>query len=162
MASAKYTFHVPAKDELGQPLKVHQAVHQHLNNIGMENPVMYEGNPHHSITAWGEDTPEWDSTAKQIGAYASEIANVPSLYVSKEGGKGPANWAINNNLYRPNEGAEQMALANEPDIATLYEQHPDPEPWLWQNFQEIPGVPSNPLTILTSIHSVVRREASST
>lgn len=156
MPAAKYTFHIPTQDEQGQPLKVHNAVHQHLINLGMENPILYKGEPHHSVSAWAEDTPEWDSTAKQIGAYAGEIANVPSTFVTKEGGKAPANWPINNNLYRPGEGAEQSALASEPDIATLYQQHPDPEPWLWQNPQEIPGISSNPLTILTSIHAAIK------
>lgn len=111
MASAKYTVHVPARDELGQPLRLHDAVHQHLLDIGMENPILYKGEPHHSVSAWAEDTPEWDSTAKQIGAYTGEIANVPNVFVTKEGGKASANWPIANNLYRPNEGAEQMALA---------------------------------------------------
>lgn len=155
MPAAKYTFHVPAQDELGSPLKIHNAVHQHLQNIGMENPVLYKGEPHHSVSAWAEDTPEWDSTAKQVGAYAAELANVPQVHVTKEGGKTAANWPIGNNLYRPGEGAEQGALENEPDISTLYQQHPDPEPWLWQNFQEVPGIPSNPLSILTSVHTAL-------
>lgn len=115
MASAKYTIHTPALDELGQPLRVHEAVYTHLNDLGAENPSIYEGKPTHGVTAWAEDIPEWDSTMKQIGAHTGEVANVPHVYVTKEG-KNVASWPIANPFYRMGEGAEQAAL------------HPLPQP----------------------------------
>jgi hypothetical protein len=126
MATAKYTVHVPAADQFDQPLKLHHAVHQHLNNIGVDNAVIHEGHPTHSVSAWAEDTPEWDSTMKQLGVYAGEIANVPHVNVSKEGDKG-ALWAMANPDYQEGIAAEQGALAEEPNIGRLYEQTPPDE-----------------------------------
>lgn len=125
MAAARYTVHVPAEDEHGNPLRLHEAVHQHLNRLG-GHASFQEGWPTHSVTAWAEDMPEWDSTAKQTGAYAGELANVPSVMVTKEG-KTPAMWHIANPLYRPGEPAEQPALANEPNINTILMQNPEDE-----------------------------------
>lgn len=117
MAQAKYTVHVPAQDEQGNTLRLHDAVHKHLTNLGGHASYV-EGHPTHSVTAWAEEHPEWDSQAKQTGAFAGEIANVPSVMVTKEG-KTPAAWHVANPFYRPGEPAEQAAFADEPNIATL-------------------------------------------
>lgn len=109
MPSAKYTIHVPAKDELGQPLQLHQAVHQHLLNQGGKPVNTHPGIPHHTVTAWAEDTPEWDSLAKQTGTLAAELANVPVIHVTKEGDK-PAAWQMTNNSYEPEMGADPSIL----------------------------------------------------
>ncbi len=107
---ARYSIHVPSTDELGQPLRIHEAVHQHLTNAGWQNPTLHEAKPSHVVTAWAEDHPKADSHAKQIGAFVGQVANHPHIYVSKEG-KTPANWPIANPHYRPGEGAEPSALA---------------------------------------------------
>jgi hypothetical protein len=123
MAAAKYTVHVPAADEFGQPLKLHRAVHKHMNDIGFQGATMHEGDPHHAVTGWAEDCPEMDSTAKQIGAYTGEIANVPHIFVTKEGDKS-ANWPVVNPHYEQGYPAEQGAL-DEPNISEIGLQHPD-------------------------------------
>lgn len=110
MAAAKYTIHVPTTDELGQALRLHEAVHQHLvNNRGV--PVQtHHGTPAHTVSAWADDTPEWDSLAKQTGTLTAELANVPAVHVTKEGDK-PAAWEMANNGYVPGAGADETALA---------------------------------------------------
>lgn len=110
MAAAKYTIHIPAQDELGRPLRLHEAVHTHLGNLGAQPVQIHQGTPYHTVTGWAEDTPEWDSTAKQIGVHAGEVANVPVVHVTKEGDKSAA-WQMSNSNYRPGVGADENALA---------------------------------------------------
>lgn len=109
MASAKYTIHVPARDELGQPLQLHRAVHQHLLNQGGSPVQTHHGTPAHTVSAWAEDTPEWDGLAKQTGTLAAELAGVPLVHVTKEGDK-PGAWQMANNGYQPEMGADPSAL----------------------------------------------------
>lgn len=110
MAAARYTVHVPTTDELGNPLRLHDAVHQHLVQHRGEPVQTQHGTPTHAVSAWAEDIPEWDSLAKQTGTLAAEMANVPVVHVTKEGTK-PATWAMSNNHYIPGAGADQSALA---------------------------------------------------
>jgi hypothetical protein len=111
MAAARYTIHLPGADELGQPLRLHEAVYQRFKDLGGQPTTIHRGEPHHIVTTWAEDTPEWDSQAKQLGTLAGELANVPSVHVTKEGDK-PAAWEMANNSYQPGEGAEDVALAH--------------------------------------------------
>lgn len=113
MAAAKYTIHVPSYDELGQPLRIHEAVHQHLGTLGGKPVQIHEGTPYHTVSTWAEESPEWDGRAKQLGVHAGELANVPSVHVTKEGAK-PAAWEMSNAQYRPGIGAESSALAPVP------------------------------------------------
>lgn len=110
MASAKYTVYVPAQDELGQPLRLHDAVHRHLINQGGAPVQTHHGTPAHTVSAWAEDTPEWDSLAKQTGTLAAELAGVPLVHVTKEGDK-PAAWQMANTGYQPEMGADRSAIA---------------------------------------------------
>lgn len=111
MAAAKYTIHVPTQDELGRPLRLHDAVHQHLINNKAAPVQTHHGTPSHTVSGWAEDTPEWDSLAKQTGTLAAELANVPAIHVTKEGDK-PASWTMANNGYQPEMGADELALAH--------------------------------------------------
>jgi len=45
-----------------------------------------------------------DSRMKQIGQQAAQVANVPRLWVSRQG-KAPAHWELHNKHYVPGEGA---------------------------------------------------------
>jgi hypothetical protein len=110
MAKAKYTVHVPTTDELGQPLRLHEAVHEHLVNSKGTPVQTQHGTPAHAVSAWADDIPEWDSLAKQTGTLAAELANVPAVHVTKEGDK-PAAWEMGNTHYVPGAGADQTALA---------------------------------------------------
>lgn len=110
MAAAKYTIHVPASDELGQPLHLHEAVYHRLGELGAKPVTQHRGHPYHTVTAWAEDTPEWDGMAKQLGTLTGGLANVPSVHVTKEGDKAAA-WEMANNQYRPQEGADPLAVA---------------------------------------------------
>lgn len=113
MAASKYTIHVPAQDEFGRHLRLHEAVRDHLGRLGAEPVHMHQGTPSHSVIGWAEDTPEWDSTAKQTGVFAGEIANVPVVHVTKEGDK-PAAWTMRNPHYQQGAGADPLALAPAP------------------------------------------------
>ncbi len=113
MPAAKYVIHVPAQDELGRPLRLHEAVHNHLGNLGAKPVQIHQGTPYHTVTGWAEDTPEWDSTAKQTGVFAGEVANVPAVHVTKEGDKSAA-WEMANPHYQTGLGAEDYALAPNP------------------------------------------------
>lgn len=91
-------------------MRLHEAVHEHLVNSKGSPVQTHHGTPAHSVSAWAEDTPEWDSLAKQTGTLAAELANVPAVHVTKSGDK-PAVWEMANNGYVPGAGAEQSALA---------------------------------------------------
>lgn len=119
MGVAKYTVHVPADDEFGNPLRLHHAVQKHMENIGMEPATVHKGHPHNTVVGWAEDNPEWDSTAKQIGAYAGEIANVPYVTVTKEGDKS-ASWPIPNRTYQQGFPAESAAMARGWEVPTQF------------------------------------------
>jgi hypothetical protein len=110
MAAARYTVHVPTTDELGNPLRIHEDVHQHFVQHKGAPVQTQHGTPTHAVSAWAEDIPEWDSLAKQTGTIAAEKANVPVVHVTKEGDK-PASWAMANNHYVPGAGAEEDSLA---------------------------------------------------
>lgn len=119
MASARYTVHVPAVDELGNPLRLHEAVHEHLTNSKGAPVQTTHGRPSHAVSAWAEDIPEWDSLAKQTGTLAAELANVPVVHVTKEADK-PATWEMANTQYVPGAGADQSALALGPQPAGVH------------------------------------------
>lgn len=101
---AQYCIHVPTHDELSNRLRVHHAVHQHLLSQGHAHPTINEGYPYHQVTTWAEESPEMDSRMKQIGQQAAQVANVPRLWVSRQG-KAPAHWELHNKHYVPGEGA---------------------------------------------------------
>lgn len=109
MAAAKYTIHVPSHDELGQPLRLHEAVRKHFDSLGADAVQLHLGSPSHTVAGWVEDTPEWDSRAKQIGTQAGEVANVPVVHVTKEGDKS-ASWQMHNPHYRAGEGGNPSAV----------------------------------------------------
>jgi hypothetical protein len=144
MAAAKYSIHVPAYDEHGNPLRVHQAVHQHLLNLGHEAPTIQEGRPYHHVVSWAEESPEMDSQMKQIGAYTGETCNVPVVHVTKEG-KNTARWPMRNLSYAPGWPAEQSAFANEPNIGEIGLQTPDTGVRIPLGTPMPPEIPTNPL-----------------
>ena len=111
MAAAHYTIHVPTQDELGRPLRLHEAVHEHLDSHGGAPVQTHYGQPHNTVHVWAEDTPEWDGLAKQTGTLAAELANVPIVHVTKEGDK-PANWEMRHNGYQAMMGADPSALSS--------------------------------------------------
>lgn len=110
MSKAKYTIYVPTTDELGQPLRLHNDVHDELLTHRGAPVQTQHGTPTHAVSAWADDTPEWDSLAKQMGTLASEKANVPAVHVTKEADK-PAAWEMANTHYVPGAGGSEDALA---------------------------------------------------
>lgn len=110
MAAARYVLHIPAQDELRRPLRLHEAVHAHLEGLGAQPVQSTPGVPYYQVSGWAEDTPEWDSMAKQAGTQAAELANVPVIHVTKEGAK-PAAWQMSNPQYLGGYGAHDSALA---------------------------------------------------
>lgn len=159
MASAKYTVHIPGTDELGQPLKASGAAHHYLTygKLPFSAVGVQYGHPFDQVTAWGEETPEIDSHMKQLGAYAGEIANHPSVTVTREG-KTPAYWEIHNPHYRSGEGAESSVLANEPNIADLSLSQPGGGLGMGHH----PAIPvDNPLERPQSLHAALIRQLAS-
>lgn len=149
MAAAKYTVNVPAADELGNRLKIHRGVHQHLLNLGHDMPAIHEGYPIHQVSTWAEESPEMDSTMKQIGSYVGEIANAPHIFVTREG-KNTARWPIRNPHYFEGEPAEQSAFANEPNIGDIGLEYPDSGMGgIPRGTPMPPQVPMNPLPTAT-------------
>lgn len=106
-ASARYTIHIPHS---GADLAT--ATHHYLStgHVPVDGVVVHRGvdasfdgppEPHDLVQAYGQDTPELDSHMKQVGAYVGELANRPTIWVSKENGKSMANWPIRNPMYQP-------------------------------------------------------------
>lgn len=144
MPAAKYTIHVPAADEMGNPLRVHDAVHQHLLNLGHETPTVHPGSPFHHVSTWAEESPEMDSMMKQIGTQAADVCNVPILHVTKEGAN-TARWPMKNHMYAPGFPADQSSFANEPNISDIGIQHPDMGMSIPDGTPMYPGIRNNPL-----------------
>jgi hypothetical protein len=119
---AKYTLHVPTRDNAGQPLRdLAQAAHEHLfNNGAIEGSFIDRGKTgnwrdyapeemDHLVT-FAEDSPETDSHLKQTAVHIGQLANQQAVTVTKESGAGPALWIINNPQWREDEGAHPSAL----------------------------------------------------
>lgn len=81
-----------------------------MRNLGAEPIQLHKGSPAHTVTGWAEDTPEWDSRAKQVATQAGAVANVPIVHVTKEGDKS-ATWTMNNPKYEMGAGGDPSALA---------------------------------------------------
>lgn len=125
-ATAKYTIMIPTHDNLGQELgDISTAAHHWLfygpgpNVEGsfIEGPKRgnWRDDPqeefNHLVT-YAEDSPEMDSTVKQLAVHIAEIANQWGVFVTKEGGKaGIQSWVIDNPNYRHGEGADPAGLA---------------------------------------------------
>lgn len=118
MAHAKYSVYVPKHDTLGNPLAdLAKAAHDHLaygptkrhiKGSQIHRGIEMGSGPHDVVVAYAEDSPEMDSHVKQVASFVGELANHPSLFVSKEG-KNVTSWPIRNSLYRHGEPAEQLA-----------------------------------------------------
>lgn len=112
--TAKYSLLIPANDELGQPLRVAEAVYHHLvMDLGVTAATIHRGFPYDTLVAWAEESPEMDSTFKQLGVYVGEVANVPVVTVTKAG-KQTAAWSMRNPHYRPQTGGEASAVTQAP------------------------------------------------
>lgn len=127
MAQAKYTVMVPLKDNLGQQLKDLATAGHHWLFLGpgpkvegtyIEGPKKgnWRDNPqeefNHLVTV-AEDTPEMDSTVKQLAAHIADVANQWGIFVMKEGKNGIQSWTIPNNKYVEGQGADSDMLAPE-------------------------------------------------
>lgn len=107
MAQAKYTIHVPQLSMSGERLPdLAQAAHHYLTlghaplmgaMIDRDKHIAWDHHtgPHDLVVAYGEDTPEVDSHAKQIGAYIGEVSQHPTTYVSKDAKGGHQTWPVN-------------------------------------------------------------------
>jgi hypothetical protein len=135
MAQAKYTILIPQKDNLGNPLGDVATAAHHWMFYGpgpkVEGSFIHRGlegnwrdDPQekmdHLVTV-ANDTPEMDSTAKQLALHVAEACNQWGVFVMKEGGKqGVQSWTISNPNYRPEEPSE---LAQKPPWPAPAEQH---------------------------------------
>ena len=109
--TSRYTILIPKEDELRQPLQLAAAAHQYVNDghIKCEGSNVHHGTPFDSLVIWAEDKPEIDGNIKHLAVYVAEVANVKYITVVKDGKNGKA-WHMNNNSYRPHEGADEVAL----------------------------------------------------
>lgn len=128
MAQAKYTIMVPLKDNLGQQLKDLSTAGHHWLFLGpgpkvegtyIEGPKKgnWRDDPqeefNHLITV-AEDTPEMDSTVKQLATHIADVANQWGIFVMKEGKDGIQSWTVPNKKYIEGQGADPDVLAEQP------------------------------------------------
>jgi hypothetical protein len=113
MPSAKYTILVPSHPPVAQ------AVYEYLSDGPVKTDAInvIPGNPWTQIYAWAEDIPEVDSHMKQIGTYAAQAVNVPSLTVMKDGKNGVSTWEMRNTQYNPTSVHDELhgELTNQGD-----------------------------------------------
>lgn len=118
MSYAKYTVAVPKVDALGNPLKdIAGVAHHYLATqrpFGFDHAYIDDGMrgqfPHDLVVVHAEETPEADSHLKQLGSFVGEMANHPTVHVTRNGHSGLATWNIANGSFRPGEPAEATAL----------------------------------------------------
>jgi hypothetical protein len=122
---AKYTVMIPTHDNLGQqlgdiPTAAHHWLFYHpkvkVQGSYIQGPMKgnWRDDPqetfHHLVT-YADDTPEMDSTIKQLAHHVADVANQWGVFVAKEGGKqGIQSWVIDNPNYRHGEGADAAVL----------------------------------------------------
>lgn len=73
-----------------------------------------------SLTFVAEDTPEHDSTAKQLAHYLAETANQDVVLVTKRGKNGIQSWEIRNKTFHEEEDAAE-------DSVGIEQRHPHDE-----------------------------------
>lgn len=94
MAQAKYTVFVPEH--------IAQAVLQHLlgdRKRMVEHARIVPGHPDAAVVAFAEESPEVDSTFKQLGNFAAEAGNLELVSVVREGKSGVNVWHMRNKNY---------------------------------------------------------------
>lgn len=140
MAQAKYTLLIPQTDNLGNHLgDVATAAHQWLfygPGPKVDGSFIHRGlegnwkdSPQekfdHLVTV-AEDTPEMDSTAKQLAVHIGEACNQWGVFVFKEGGKaGVQSWTVPNPNYRENTPSD--LVHNDDERGTLQSWPPAAE-----------------------------------
>ncbi len=110
MALAKYVVQIPTHDNEGNMLvdlaqTAHESLFRHApgqSNI-QASRVRYgigghwRGDPQemfNDLEVYAEDTPETDSTMKQLAVHVAEVANQWGVMVFKEGGGAPKSWMM--------------------------------------------------------------------
>ncbi len=93
------------------PLKVEGS---YVERDKMGNWRDMDPEPHDMIVAYADDTPEMDSQMKQLGVHVADVANQWGIFVVKENGKGINTWTVANPHFRPDEPADDAALAEVP------------------------------------------------
>ena len=126
MADAKYTLMIPIRDNLGNNLgDIATAAHHWLfygpgpkvEGSYIEGPKRgnWRDDPqeefNHLITV-AEDTPEMDSTIKQLALHIAHAANQWGLFCIKEGKDGIQKWTVPNSDYQ--EGVPAPIAQNPP------------------------------------------------
>lgn len=116
MAKAHYTIHVP-----NTARNVAIAAHHYLTSgpvRGINAATVQFGHPHDSLMVVGDETPELDSHVKQTGTFIGDVANVPSIAITKQGNKTIAHWTMANPHYQPMPVVPPQAFAG-PQMSPL-------------------------------------------
>lgn len=121
---AKYIIHIPTVDNRGNELvDLATAAHHWLfygpgpkiEGSFIEGPVRgnWRDDPQETFTnlvTYAEESPEMDSTMKQLAQHIAEASNQWGMFVVREGKGAPQSWVVNNPQYREGEGAESWAI----------------------------------------------------
>ena len=127
MAQAKYIIHIPTVDNEGNDLvDLASAAHHWLfygpgpkiEGSFIEGPVRgnWRDNPQETfvnLVTYAEESPEMDSTMKQLAVHIAEAANQWGMFVVREGKNGPQSWVVDNPNFQPGP-AEPWAIAPGP------------------------------------------------
>lgn len=128
MQQAKYSILIPRVDNQGNRLRDIAAAAHHFLFYG---PLKTQGSyiergkignwrdldpePHDMLITVAEDSPEMDSSIKQLALEVAQVANQWGIFVMKEG-NGITSWEVGNPQYVEGAPADQAAL-EEPESA---------------------------------------------
>lgn len=120
---AKYRIAIPKVDNFGNPLRnIAGAAHTylfygplHIERSWTEKGIQgnWRDDPDETydhLIAVAQESPQMDSSMKQLAVHIGEACNQWGIFVLKEGKNGPTPWTVRNPNYRPNEPADPVAL----------------------------------------------------
>jgi hypothetical protein len=101
---AKYTIfipqtaHAPGLPEHAQQRLVEGAPidHCYIDPGKMAHWPGGQPHPHDLVVTHADDNPEMDSHVKAIAREVAQAGGMPTVFVVKEGQKGPMSWAVDN------------------------------------------------------------------
>lgn len=133
MAQAEYTIQIPQTDNEGNPLKdlaaaSHESLWRYAPKARVEGARITRGVEGYfhgvqdvslfdDLTVIGEDSPELDSTIKQLGVHICELANQWGIFIIKRGGGNVVTWTATSPNVTGDGPADPDALAVPPQEA---------------------------------------------
>lgn len=110
MALAKYTIQIPTSDNEGNALKdlataAQESLWRYAPKARIEGARVVRGvegfwhgeadaGTFDDLVVFAEDSPEIDSTVKELAVHVCEVANQWGIFVMKEGSSAPITWTM--------------------------------------------------------------------